>query len=173
MGTETQGVYRRVPCRRTVVVPSIYPQHFSDRWTISRETSLYPLNPSGYLVVSNACHLSWGGRHHCIRSKRSSASVHSSPRVQKRFSALSERASLCLSLYRASFSSVHHLARGLLIGCTRVLCKDLGAHPTGLSKGKQKCSAVDFPNFSFREYAFRESVLVRWISVRPCTCVQK
>merc|ERR1711959_651462 len=76
----------------------LYPEHFSDRWTISRETSLYPLNPSGYLVVSNACHLSWGGRHHCIRSKRGSASVRSSPRVQKRFSALSERASLCLSL---------------------------------------------------------------------------
>merc|ERR1712057_87233 len=90
--------------------------------TISRETSLYPLNPSGHRVVSNACHLSWGGRHHCIRSKRGSASVRSSPRVQKRFSALSERASLCLSLYRASFSSVHHLARGLLIGCTEMLC---------------------------------------------------
>lgn len=72
------------------------------------------------------------------------------------FGALWESLSLSLSPYRASFSLVHHLSRGLLIGCTQVLCKDLGANPTGLSKGKQKCSAVGFPKLSFREYAFSE-----------------
>merc|ERR1739848_814327 len=54
-----------------------------------------------------------------------------------------------LSQYGASFSAVHHLARGLMIGCTTGFCTDLGrpARPASPRESRNALQSSS-PNFS-------------------------